>query len=59
MKLIIGLLIGFAVGFFCNYSGIPVPAPPALLGVALVASMTVGHLLTDKYLEKKASGGRS
>ena len=50
---IIGLLIGFAIGFGCNWLDIPVPAPPALMGALLVVSITSGYVLTDWYLTKR------
>jgi XapX domain-containing protein len=51
MKSIIGILLGFCIGFFCRYVGIPSPAPPVLAGALLVLSMTVGFIIAD-YVAK-------
>jgi XapX domain-containing protein len=44
MKSIVALLIAFGLGFFCRWFSVPVPAPPTLLGAALVAAITAGYL---------------
>lgn len=49
MKAILGLLLAFAIGVVCRLSGIPSPAPPAIVGALLVLSMTVGYLLMDRF----------
>jgi XapX domain-containing protein len=54
MKLIIGLLLGFAIGALCKIFAIPVPAPPVVEGAILVVAMTVGYGLVDYLLEKPA-----
>ncbi len=53
MKSIIGLAIGFAIGGACRAFGVPLPAPPILVGAFLVVAMTAGYSLTDRYLVKK------
>ncbi len=55
MKAIIGLVIGFAIGGGCRAFGVPLPAPPVLVGALLVVAMTAGYSLTDRYLVKKES----
>ena len=55
MKAIIGLAIGFAIGGACRAFGVPLPAPPVLVGALLVVSMTAGYSLTDRYLCKTAA----
>ena len=50
---LIGIALGFAIGFGCRGFGIPVPAPPVLLGAVLVVAMTVGSLLAERYLERR------
>jgi XapX domain-containing protein len=49
-KIIIGLLLGFAIGLGCSLFNIPVPAPPVLIGALLVVSMTVGYIATEKFI---------
>ena len=52
VKAIIGLVIGFAIGGACRAFGLPLPAPPVLVGAFLVVAMTAGYSLTDRYLCK-------
>ena len=32
MKMVIGFVLAFAIGVLCKVAGIPVPAPPAIMG---------------------------
>ena len=48
MKIVIGLLLGLAIGVVCRLAEIPLPAPPALVGALLVLAMTVGYILMDR-----------
>jgi XapX domain-containing protein len=62
MKIASGLILALLIGIVCRVSGIPVPAPPAIVGALLVLAMTVGYLLADRYatrpaLHKKHCGG--
>src|SRR5947208_1177285 len=50
MKEAIGIFVGLLIGAGCRWFGVPSPAPPQLIGALLVMSMTVGYLLTDKWL---------
>ncbi|MEN1727800.1 MAG: DUF1427 family protein [Pseudomonadota bacterium] len=54
MKSIIGLVLAFSIGIACRLSGVPLPAPPALIGALLVLSMTTGYVLMDRRM----SGGK-
>ncbi len=54
MKIVIGIILAFTIGAFCRLSGIPVPAPPVIVGALLVVAMTVGYILADQF-----SGQRS
>ena len=54
MKSIIGIVLGFCIGFFCRYAGIPSPAPPVIPGALLVLAMTVGFLLADRLAKHRA-----
>ena len=58
MKLMLGLLLGLAIGFGCRWLGIPVPAPPVLQGALLVVAMTAGYQLADRWLARRASRHR-
>lgn len=54
-KFAIGLALGFAIGLGCALLGIPVPAPPVLAGALLVVTMTVGWLLAERFLARRAA----
>lgn len=58
MKTTFGLLLAFAIGGVCRLSGIPSPAPPAIVGALLVLSMTVGYLLMDRFAGHRANQSR-
>lgn len=55
MKSVLGIIIGFALGFGCRYFGIPSPAPPVLSGALLVAAMTVGFGMADHVMAMRAA----
>ncbi len=48
MKIAISLLLAVTIGIVCRLTGIPVPAPHALVGALLVLSMTLGYLAADR-----------
>ncbi|KRG70568.1 DUF1427 family protein [Pseudoxanthomonas dokdonensis] len=50
IRFAIGLLLGFVIGFACRWFGIPVPAPPALVGALLVVSMSAGYQFADLFV---------
>jgi XapX domain-containing protein len=52
MKVILGLVLALAIGVVCRIAGVPLPAPPVLVGAMVVLSMTVGYITADKYLCK-------
>ena len=54
MKLLIGLVLGFAIGALCHMSGIPAPAPPVIEGALLVVAMTVGYGTVDRLMNTDA-----
>lgn len=54
---IIGLVLGFMIGFGCRWFDLPLPAPPRIVGALLVVFMTLGFLGTDFALARMASGG--
>jgi XapX domain-containing protein len=53
-KVMLGLLLAFAVGFVCQLAHIPVPAPPVLSAALLVFLTSCGYWLTGLYLERRA-----
>jgi XapX domain-containing protein len=58
IRFVIGLLLGFGIGFGCRWLGIPSPAPPVLTGALLVVAMTAGYVLADRYLAPKSAANR-
>ncbi len=59
MKMVIGFVLAFAIGVLCKVAGIPVPAPPAIMGALLVFSMTSGYVLAGHYGRGKHEGDAS
>jgi XapX domain-containing protein len=50
MKPVLGIAVGFALGFACRLLGIPSPAPPVLSGALLVFAMTIGYVTVDHFM---------
>jgi XapX domain-containing protein len=55
MKIVLGLLLGLAIGAACRWTDIPLPSPPKLIGAVLVVAMTVGYLLADFWLTREGA----
>ncbi len=53
MKLLLGLLISFAVGVGCRFFDIPVGSPPVIPGAFLVLAMTIGYSSTDTLMNRR------
>jgi XapX domain-containing protein len=52
MKIIIGFILGLAIGAGCRWYDVPVPSPPKLMGALLVVAMTVGYMGADTLIAK-------
>lgn len=50
MNVALGFLIAFSIGAGCRWFGVPLPAPPNLVGASLVVAITVGFLAMDRWL---------
>ena len=50
MSAILGIILGFGIGYGCRWFDLPLPAPPKLIGALLVVAMTVGFVLVDSLL---------
>jgi XapX domain-containing protein len=50
MKIAAGILLSLAVGILCRLLDLPLPAPLALTGAALVFSMSAGYEILDRLL---------
>jgi len=59
MKVILGILLAFAIGVVCRLSGIPVPAPPVIVGALLVVAMTSGYLIIDYLASHRPSKNKT
>jgi XapX domain-containing protein len=51
MKTAISAVLALLIGGACRYFEIPVPAPPTLVGVLLIACITAGYILVDWLLK--------
>jgi len=54
MKIVIGLFLGFGIGFVCSIFKLPLPSPPVLFGSGLVICMTLGYVIVDKFISTQA-----
>ena len=54
IKVILGFALAFMIGVVCRLSGVPLPAPPVLIGALLVVAMTTGYILVDRYASNRA-----
>ena len=52
---LLGLLLGFAIGYGCRYFDLPLPAPPKLVGALLVVAMTLGFVGMDYLITTETS----
>ena len=48
MKVVAGFVLAFLIGVACRVAGVPLPAPPVLIGALLVVAMTVGYIAVDR-----------
>lgn len=54
MKIVVGFLLAFLIGVGCRLGAVPLPAPPVLIGAALVVAMTLGYLAVDRVMVREA-----
>ena len=59
MKTVFGLTLALAIGIACRLAGIPLPAPPVLIGALLVLAMTLGYVITDRFAGHRAATAKS
>lgn len=55
MKTVLGLALALGIGIACRLAGIPLPAPPVLIGALLVLAMTIGYILTERFASHRAA----
>ena len=58
MKIMLGLLLAFGVGVVCQLASLPLPAPLALTGAALVLAMSAGYETVDRLAPHRAALNR-
>lgn len=58
MKIAIGFVLALSIGVVCRLAGLPLPAPPVLIGALLVVAMSAGYALTDRYAAHRANAHR-
>ncbi|MGJ7512316.1 DUF1427 family protein [Variovorax sp. GT1P44] len=49
-KIVLGLILGLAIGAICRVANIPSPAPSVMTGALLVVAMTLGYAGCDRWL---------
>jgi XapX domain-containing protein len=59
MKIALGFLLAFAIGIACRLAGLPLPAPPVLIGALLVVAMSTGYVLTDRIAQHRQARHRA
>jgi XapX domain-containing protein len=59
MKIALGFLLALAIGIACRLAGLPLPAPPVLIGALLVVAMSTGYLLTDRFARHRQARHRA
>lgn len=52
--MILGLILAFGVGAFCQFFKVPLPAPTVLFGAFIVMAMTGGFSFVDWWLKRGA-----
>jgi XapX domain-containing protein len=58
MKMMLGLLLAFGVGVTCQLAALPLPAPLALTGAALVLAMSAGYEVVDRLVPHRMALNR-
>ena len=50
IQALLGLVLGFGIGYACRWFDLPLPAPPKLVGALLVVAMTTGFIAVDALM---------
>lgn len=59
MKIVLGFVLAFAIGLVCRLYGVPLPAPPVLIGALLVVAMSAGYVVTDRFAQHREARHRA
>ncbi len=54
-RILVGIVLGLAIGAACRRFALPAPNPPELMGAFLILSITSGYAITDWWIEKRAT----
>jgi XapX domain-containing protein len=55
MKLLIGIALALSIGALCRLTGLPLPAPQALIGALLVLAMSTGVVVGEHIFSRQQS----
>jgi XapX domain-containing protein len=58
MKILLGFVLAIGIGILCRLAGVPLPAPPVLIGALLVVAMSTGYTLTDRFARHREAANR-
>jgi XapX domain-containing protein len=59
MKIILGFLLAIGIGVLCRLAGLPLPAPPIMIGALLVVAMSTGYAVADRFAHHRAAANRT
>jgi XapX domain-containing protein len=54
-RIVAGLILALSVGAVARLTGLPLPAPPVLVGALLVLAMTLGYETVDRLAAHRAA----
>jgi XapX domain-containing protein len=58
MRIALGLALALTIGSICRVAGVPLPAPPVLIGATLVVAMSSGYVLADRFARHREAKHR-
>jgi len=58
IRILIGFALAFGIGVLCRLAGVPLPAPPVLIGALLVVAMSAGYAITDRFAGQREAANR-
>ncbi len=54
-RILAGLILALSVGAIARATGLPLPAPPVLVGALLVLAMTLGYEAVDRLAQRRSA----
>jgi XapX domain-containing protein len=55
MKILIAFIVAFGIGAGSRWTGVPSPAPQAIVGALLIVAMSTGYISADRLLKRTPS----